>query len=62
MGFENFATNEPTAQEAEHLNEHDDNVRRIAALMKDHGGDAEEVRKIVLGWVDEAKKRYDAKP
>lgn len=61
MGFENFATNEPTPLEEEHLSEFEDNVRRIAALLKDHGGDVEEVKAIVMSWVEEAKKRYDGR-
>ncbi len=62
MGFENFATNEPTVLEEEQLDEFEANVRHVSALMKDHGGDVDEVKKIVLSWVDEAKKRYDGKP
>lgn len=59
MGFENFATNEPTPQQEDKMDEFDANVSRVAALLKDHAGDVDEVKKIVMSWVDEAKKRYD---
>ncbi len=59
MGFENFATNEPTPQQEEQMSEFDANVNRVGALLKDHGGDADAVTKIVMSWVEEAKKRYD---
>ena len=62
MGFENFATNEPTPQEEEKLSESEANIRRMGALLKDHGGDVQEVTKIVTAWIEEAKKRYDGKP
>ena len=59
MGFENFATNEPTAQQEEEMSEFDANVSRVGALLKDRGGDVNAVTKIVMSWVEEAKKRYD---
>ena len=59
MGFENFATTQPNEQEEGNLSEFEIGVRRMAALIETHGGDAFEVTKTAMAWVDEAKKRYD---
>jgi hypothetical protein len=61
MGFENFATNQPTAQEEENLSEFEVGVRRMEALIATHEGDAYEATKTVMTWMDEAKKRHDGK-
>ena len=61
MGFENFATSQPSEQEEETLSEFEINVRRMEALIATHGGDAYEVTKEVMSWVEEAKERYDGK-
>jgi hypothetical protein len=61
MGFENFATNQPAEQEEENLNEFEIGVRRMQALIATHDGDAYEVTKRVMAWIDEAKKRHDGK-
>ena len=60
MGFENFG-GQTNKQEEENLSEFEINVRQIEALMEMHSGDAYEVKKTVMLWVDEAKKRYDKK-
>ena len=61
MGFENFATNEPTPLEEGKMNEEEINIHRMGALLVDHGGNADEVKEIVMVWIEEAKKRYDGK-
>ena len=61
MGFENFATSHPNEQEEENLSEFEIIVRRMEALIATHGGDAYEVTKEVMSWVEEAKERYDGK-
>lgn len=61
MGFENFATNEPTPVEEEKMSEEEVNIHRMGALLVEHGGDVDEVKKTVLAWIDEAKKRFDGK-
>jgi len=61
MGFENFAGTQPSEQEMENLSGFESGVRRVAALMESHNGDAYEVTKEMMSWVDEAKRRYEAK-
>ena len=60
MGFENFG-GQTNKQGEENPSEFEINVCHIEALMEMHSGDASEVTKTVMLWVDEAKKRYDRK-
>lgn len=48
-------------EEESHLSGFEINVRRLEGLMLICQGDKDEAMTIVTGWVDEAKRRYDAK-